>query len=162
MIESLPQSSVAASIGRPLLLMLALSTLLFQASLADEFENISDIEKCSDIPVKAERLLCYDTVADGGVFNEQKSQQAKVESFGSKEVQPESSVDELAVTIVEVQKAASRIHYFRTADGTVWKQTSASNWNLDVPFQATIKAGVFSSFFLVAEGGKSTRVKRVQ
>lgn len=162
MINALLQNSVAVLVGRPLLLGLAASTLFFQPLVADEFENISDVEGCSAIADKVERLLCYDTVVDGGVFNEQQSQEAKVESFGSTESQPVSSVDELAVTIVRVQKSSSKIHYFQTADGTVWKQSSASGWNLDVPFQATIKAGVMSSFFLVAEGGKSTRVKRVR
>jgi hypothetical protein len=160
--NSFPKSTVAGLVGRQLMLGLTVSTLLFQALVADEHENVSDAEACRKIADKSERLLCYDTVADGGVFNEQQAQQARVDSFGGKEKQPESSIDQLAVTIVKVQKAGNRIHYFQTADGTVWKQTSASSWKLDVPFQATIKAGVLSSFFLVAEGGKSTRVKRVK
>ena len=160
--KSFPKSTAAVPIAPKLILGLAVSTLLFQAVVADEPENVSDAEACRKIADESERLLCYDTVADGGVFNEQQAQQARVESFGGSQKQPESSVEQLAVTIVKVQKADNRIHYFHTADGTVWKQTSASNWKLDVPFQATIKAGVLSSFFLVAEGGKSTRVKRVR
>jgi hypothetical protein len=160
--KSFPKSTAAFLIRRQLILGLAVSTMLFQALMADEPENVSNVEDCRKISGKSERLACYDIVADGGVFNEQQAQQEKVESFGGTNKQPESSVEQLAVTIVKVQKADNRIHYFHTADGTVWKQSSASSWKLNVPFQATIKTGVFSSYFLVAEGGKSTRVKRVR
>lgn len=145
-----------------LLPALLASQVLMQPLLADEPTNVSDIKECRAIAAEAERLLCYDTVADGGVFSQQHLQQVQIENFGSQERQPEISVDQLTVTIVRVQKAANGIHYFYTADGQAWKQSSRSDWSLKVPFQAEIKAGTMGSFFLVNEGGKSTRVKRAQ
>ena len=138
------------------------SLLLLQPSLADEFTNISDIEGCQKIEAKAERLLCYDTVADGGIFNEQKLQEVQKENFGSKEKQPDVSVDQLTVTIVRVTKSNAGIHYFYTADNAVWRQSNRGRWNIKAPFEAKIKSGVMGSFFLVSESGKSVRVKRVQ
>lgn len=72
------------------------------------------------------------------------------------------SIDEINVTVVSVKKNNVGIHYFQTSDGQVWKQKSATRWGLEVPFDARIKKGLVGSFFLVHEGGKSTRVKRVK
>ena len=99
MMKSLPQKIVAVS-----LISLALPVSL----LADEFVNISDIKECRGIAARAERLLCYDTVADGGVFNEQQLQQVQKENFGKTEEKPsEGSVDRQAVTSVRISKSAS-------------------------------------------------------
>jgi len=136
--------------------------MLTQTLLADDFINVSDINDCRSIASEAERLLCYDTVADGGVYNLQQLQQVQKENFGSREKQSDISVDELTVTIVRVQKGANGINYFHTADGKVWKHSGRGSWNLKVPFQAEIKGGLMGSFFLVTEGGKSARVKRVR
>lgn len=156
------QRIVAVLFIGSLLLGLGVSQMLMQPLLADELMNVSDIKECRGIAAKAERLLCYDTVADGGIFNEQKLQQVQIENFGSKKRQPDISVDRLTVTIVRVQKGATGIYFFHTADGEAWKQSNRGNWSLKVPFQAEIKAGVMGSFFLVTEGGKSVRVKRVR
>lgn len=72
------------------------------------------------------------------------------------------SVDNLNVTIVRDQKDGLNIYYFQTSDGQVWKQQEAEPWNIKPPFEAKIKAGMLGSFFLVHEGGVSTRVKRVR
>ena len=72
------------------------------------------------------------------------------------------SIDRLNVTIVRSQKDGMNIHYFQTSEGQVWKQQEALRWNLKAPYEAEIKAGVLGSYFLVHEGGKSTRVKRVR
>lgn len=140
----------------------AVSLMLLQPLLADEFKNISDIKECRAIESKAERLLCYDTVADGGIFNEQKLQQVQEENFGITERQADVSVDQVTVTIVRVTKSATGVHYFYTADGAAWKQSSGRKWNVKAPFEAEIKTGMMGSFFLAAEGGRSTRVKRVR
>ncbi len=142
----------------------ALALILFaQTSAADDFVNISDIKECRAIEGKVERLLCYDTIADGGIYNEEKLQEAQEEDFGSKAGPTDISLEKLTVTIVKVSKAAGRIHYFYTDDGKVWKQsTPRGNWIIDVPFEAEIRSGMMGSFFLVLENGKSTRVKRVQ
>lgn len=134
-------------------------TAQVQHLLADEAEEVSNVSDCRSIAGDAERLLCYDTVLDGGIFNQK---QAQTERFGNKKLQPESAVDKLIVTIVKIQKSKSGIHYFYTADEQVWRQVNRGNWSRTVPVQAEIKSGAMGSFFLVTEGGKSTRVKRVQ
>jgi hypothetical protein len=72
------------------------------------------------------------------------------------------SVDKLNVTIVRSQKDSQNIYYYQTSDGQVWKQQEADPWNIKPPFEAEIKAGLLGSFFLVHEGGVSTRIKRVR
>ena len=72
------------------------------------------------------------------------------------------SVNKLNVTIVRTQKSGQNIHYYQTSEGQVWKQQEANPWNIKPPFEAEIKEGVLGSFFLVHEGGVSTRVKRVR
>jgi len=74
----------------------------------------------------------------------------------------QASVDEIHVTVVRVKKDGAGYFYFQTADDQVWKQRNASSWSMDVPFEAKIEKGMMGSFFLVSEGGKSTRVRRVK
>ncbi len=198
--KSLLQRLVAVPFSSSLLLGLFASQIIALPLLADEFINISDIKGCRAIRGDTERLACYDTVSDGGVFNEQKLKQVQVESFGSSALRkerapvapapstgtatatatpatapaapatapatpataPDIPVNRITVTITRVKKDGSGIHYFQTSDGQVWKQRNVSSWSLKVPFEAEIKAGMLGSFFLVNEGGKSTRVKRVK
>lgn len=137
--------------------------MLAQTVNADELTNIGDFKECRAIEAKAERLLCYDTIADGGVFNEQQLQRVQKENFGSREKPAEVvSVEQLAVTVVKVNKSGTGIHYFYTDDGAVWKQSNSGRWNIKAPFEAEIKSGKMGSFFLVSESGKSVRVKRVR
>lgn len=138
------------------------SLLLLPPLLANELVNISDIRDCRGVTGSAERLLCYDTVADGGVFNEQKLQQVQEDNFGKVETQPEVSVDQLTVTITRVTKSSTGVHYFYTEDGKAWRQSNGGRWTVNAPFEANIKKGLMGSFFLVTEGGKSERVKRVK
>jgi hypothetical protein len=154
------KTSVAST--RLLLLGLVAALLPHQALLADEFENVSNFKECRSIEDKAERLLCYDTIADGGIFNEQQVEQAKKEAFGKKETEFDESDDRIAVTIVRIQNGSGSTQYFHTDDGAVWKKDGRGKWSLQVPFQAQIKAGMMSSFFLSTEGGKSSRVQRVR
>ena len=199
--KSLLQRIVTVPFLNSLLIGLCASQIIALPLLADEFANISDIKGCRAITGDTERLACYDTIIDGGIFNEQILKQVQVESFGSgslrKEKPPaapapatetgtataagtgtaaagtgtvskapaattDTSADELSVTITRVKKDGSGIHYFQTSDGQVWKQRNAGSWSLKVPFEAEIKKGLMGSFFLVNEGGKSTRVKRVK
>jgi len=74
----------------------------------------------------------------------------------------QGSVDEIRVTVVRVKKDGAGYFYFQTSDNQVWKQRNASSWSMEVPFEAKIEKGMMGSFFLVNEGGKSTRVKRVK
>ena len=136
--------------------------VLVQPLLADEFVNISDFKECRAIEAAAERLVCYDTIADGGVFNEQQLEKVRKEHFGNKERPEEVSIEQLTVSIVEVKKSATGVHYFYTADGAAWRQSTSGRWTQKAPFEAEIKTGVMGSFFLVSEKGKSVRVKRVR
>lgn len=139
------------------------SLLLLQPLLAEEFVNITDAEGCREIEASAERLLCYDTVAAGGVFNEQKIEEVQKENFGKTgEKEPEVSADQVSVTVVRVSRSGTGIHYFYTEDGAVWKQSTAGRWGVSAPFEAEIKTGVMGSYFLAVKDGKSVRVKRVK
>ncbi|MBT8074251.1 MAG: hypothetical protein HKP21_11135 [Xanthomonadales bacterium] len=184
------------------LLVLLVSQMFALPLMAAELKNISEIEGCRAIKGEKERLLCYDTVLDGGIFNEEKVEKVKVEEFGSEKMPkppsekaapvaetaitapaaapvadtpaaaaPEEpspapkisdSGDRLSVTVVRSKKGNYGIHYFQTADGQVWKQVNAQTWTDSAPYDATLKKGILGSFFLVTEGGKSTRVKRVK
>ena len=99
---------------------------------------------------------------DGQVYGRKQLEKVQKENFGKNEKESVPTVDQVSVTIVNVQKSSSGAHYFHTADGNVWKQSGKGNWNLPVPFQARVKSGALGSYFLVAESGKSTRVKRVR
>lgn len=148
---------------RAFLLCSLLTPLCVQAVLADTPVNVKDITKCRSIDGKAERLLCYDTIADGGIFNEQQLQQVRVENFGSKKKVTDVSVDELTVSITRIQKDVNGLRYFQTSDGQVWKQQNMGSWSSKVPFDAEIKAGTLGSFFLKEKGGKrSIKVKRIR
>lgn len=136
--------------------------MLAGPAAADDTGEIRDIRKCRSIEGRAERLLCYDTLADGGVYGQKQVEKVQRENFGSKDKEPEISVDKLTVTIVRVQEGQNRVRYFHTADGRVWKQNGRGKWNMEVPFQAEIRSGMMGSFFLVTENGKSTRVRRVR
>lgn len=146
---------------------LLIAALLLLAGLqplahADEPGEISAVSDCRQITAKMERLLCYDTVVDGKVYGQEQLEQVQKENFGKNEKASVPSVDQVSVTIVNVQRSSSGTHYFHTADGNVWKQSGKGRWNLPVPFQAQVKSGALGSYFLVAETGKSTRVKRVR
>lgn len=197
--KSLLQKVAAVPFFSTLLISFSVSQMFMLPLLADEPVNISDIKGCRGIKSDVERLSCYDTVNDGGIFNEQKQREVRVEDFGSetmpKKPAPEPatapavatepsdtsvapavapvqetapvagkgiSPDKLDVTIVRLKKGNGGIYYFQTSEGQVWKQQNARSWNLKAPFDAKIKRGVMDSFFLVHEGGKSTRVKRVK
>lgn len=80
-----------------------LTHILVQPLLADEPINVSDFKGCRLIKAKSERLLCYDTIADGGIFDNQKLQQVQVDNFGSAKKEIDVSVDRLTVSIVRNQ-----------------------------------------------------------
>ncbi|MGB5293018.1 MAG: hypothetical protein WBN41_16370 [Lysobacterales bacterium] len=206
--KSLLQKAVAVPFFSTLLISLSVSQMFMLPLLADELVNITDIKGCRGIKSDIERLSCYDTVNDGGVFNEEKQREVRVEDFGSEtmpkapppepapapvsapapvtttdsssapvsepvaEVTPVQeaapaagkviSADELDVTIVRLKKGNGGIYYFQTSEGQVWKQQNAVSWNIKAPFDARIKRGLLNSFFLIHEGGKSTRIKRVK
>ena len=133
-----------------------------QTVLADETIDVSEFQDCRAIKGMAERLLCYDTIADGGVFNTQKLEQAQQETFGNKQQPSTISVDSLNVTVVKTQKDGTGRIYFFTDGGQVWKQAEVKRYSTSVPFEAKIDSGVMGSFFLVNHKGRGTRVERVR
>jgi len=84
------------------------------------------------------------------------------EAKSSPPPQTKISVDQIQVTVVRVQKDATGHHYFQTSDDQVWKQQDGRRWTTRAPFDAKIEKGMMGSFFLISEGGISTRVKRVK
>lgn len=157
--KSILQKNFAINTG---LCGLGVLLLSLQPIFAAEPVNVSKFGDCRVIKGSAERLLCYDTVADGGVFNQQQLEQVQVENFGSKEKEAEISVDKITTTIVRVQKDANGLRYFQTSDGQVWKQSNPGSFNSKAPFEVELKSGMMGSFFLVNEDGRSIRVKRVK
>lgn len=166
---------VSAGLKPSVLAALATIFLPMQSTQGDEAEGIRDIKECRAIEAGARRLLCYDTVIDGGVFSAaplQVAQQADIESVEERPAapavretaaeQPAETPDRVGVTIVRVQRASSGTHFFFTDSGEVWKQSGRGSWSLTVPFDAEIKKGALGSSFLVSEGGRSTRIKRVR
>lgn len=133
-----------------------------QTVLADETIDISEFQGCRAIKGMAERLLCYDTIADGGVFNTQKLEEAQRETFGNKQQPSAISVDRVDVTIVKAQKDGTGRIYFFTEDGQVWKQQEVKRYSTSVPFEAKIESALMGSFFLVNDKGRGTRVERVR
>ena len=89
--KSLLQRIITVPFSGSLLLGLCVSQMIALPLLADEFTEISDIRKCRAISSDKERLACYDTISDGGVFNEQKLKQVQVESFGSSSLRKEKA-----------------------------------------------------------------------
>lgn len=145
-----------------LTVLLGPSVTLVQPLSADEYINVTDFRDCRAIEGKAERLLCYDTIADGGVFNIQQIKQVQQETFGAKDREPDISIDTLSVTIERVEKGSNDTRYFYTTGGQVWKQQKPGLYPSKVPFEAEINSGSLGSFFLVNESGRSIRVKRVK
>lgn len=206
------QKNVTNSLAKIVLSGLFISQFLVSSVMAEEFQNVTDIQGCRVIKNEKQRLACYDAVSGGGIFNEKQYEQVKVEEFGSRtlpkqseqapapvpaekaspaatatmttpaspstepatvtvqQAEPvaapptrqEDNSKQLSVTIVRSQKDGNGYHYFQTSDKQVWKQQNAGGWSAKVPFDAVIKKGAMGSFFLVNEGGKSTRVKRVK
>ena len=133
-----------------------------QPLLADEYINVTDFRDCRTIKGKAERLLCYDTIADDGVFNTQQIRQVQQETFGANDRESDISIDTLSITIERVEKGNNDKRYFYTEGGQVWKQQKPGRYPSKVPFEAEIKSGAMGSFFLVNESGRSIRVTRVK
>jgi hypothetical protein len=66
------------------------------------------------------------------------------------------------VVVVGVRQLEGRSARFTLEDGDVWIQTSTGRLLLpDVPFNAELKPGAMSSYFLVpTERGRAVRVRR--
>jgi hypothetical protein len=129
--------------------------------------------KCADIKKSKRRLKCYDTV-----IKEQhpemfeKMEEARIEEqreeFGLPRGQAGDKdtevLERVEVMIIENAKSRNGKWLLVTEDGQVWLQSGIQTFFLrKKPFAASLKKGLFGSFFLVITGTKKTyRVKRVK
>ncbi len=140
---------VAHTLPGTWLLYVVLFFTFITPSMAEDFINISDIKDCRAISAEQERLLCYDTVIDGGIFNEQQVRQKRAEVFGSKTMAnsepvapapPESSSPSSKAGIAEAPPAATK------------KSRNDSSDSLTVTIVKTRKDGNGFYYFQTAEG----------
>lgn len=138
--------------GAPLLFVVLFSAFV-TPSMAEEFVNISDIKGCRAIKDEQERLVCYDTVMDGGIFNEQKVRQKKVETFGSKTMPPvEPAVSEPSAPPVKAEVAKAPAESTRKSPPVPKKSKKDSSDSLAVTIVRTKKDGNGFYYFQTSEG----------
>lgn len=140
----------------PVLLALLVTMTPAGPSSADERLAQVSPETCRAIEADADRLACYDELTQSDAWA------APCDQAGHSAPDSWTPAERTSVTIVRIQISESKVRYFHTENGEVWRQTDRGSWNLAVPFQADLKPGRLGSFFLVTEGGKSARVKRVK
>jgi hypothetical protein len=70
--------------------------------------------------------------------------------------------ERIPIVVVALRETRGRNIVFTTDDGNVWIQTDGrSNYYPNVPFQAALRPGAMSSYFLVPnERGRAVRVRR--
>lgn len=125
-------------------------------SFADDAPAHASPETCRAIAADADRLACYDELTRSDAWA------APCDLARHSAPDSGTPAERTSVMIVRIQISENKVRYFHTESGEVWKQTDRGSWNLAVPFQADLKPGRLGSFFLVTEGGKSARVKRVK
>ena len=77
-----------ASLRQVTMIMLS---LFFTATLqAEEPVNVTTFEGCQAITRDKARLVCYDTIAKGEIYNEEKREQLRVEEFGAEKMRKPS------------------------------------------------------------------------
>ena len=149
----------------------------FQTEVAEK--TISTIGECRSIEQDPVRLVCYDTVSDGGIFTLKERRKAVAEQFGKADVRkekPEKSAkvqddtdeqedaDSLEVEVVAVKKSKLGRLFFYTGDGQVWRQLGSEFIPKEAtPYKAILKKGPIGSYSLVSvKLPKAVKVKRVK
>lgn len=134
-------------------LYLAVSQLFILPLMADELVNISDIKGCQEIRGDAERLLCYDTVSRGGVFNEQQLKQVQVEKFGSNSMPKTEKPVPAAVTEPEVAAKQETPPVTKTAkEPAPAAGVDLSPDRIDVTIVRVKKGGDGTHYFQTSDG----------
>lgn len=127
---------------------LAVSQLCVLPLMADDFVNISDVKGCRGINGDVERLSCYDTVIDGGVFNEQKLRQVRIEEFGS-ETMPKDPAPTVTKAPETKPTIASPTPQATPAPADV-KEVSADKLNVTIVRTKKGAGGIY--YFQTSEG----------
>ena len=158
--------------------LLALSVLPIAAALAqpEGAETWADLEACAAIERSNARLACYDGVLGRPPSPEEPAATTAAPSPaatpGAAAVVPAvaaaapsaaaSSATPRTVVIVEVRLRSPSDATFVTDDGQVWDQIDSGRGRYpEVPFEATLERGSFSSTFLVSPaGGPRIRITR--
>ena len=142
-------------------------------------QSSEDLSRCGSIEDDAKRVACYDEISG----RQSTAKDVTMEAAPSSSAPAAAESEEYAPLTADVgaesldgadkdkpvrghvtscRKDSFNDYFFYFDNGQVWKQRNAGGWSSEVPFEAEIKKGLMSSFFLVNEGGKSTRVKRVK
>ncbi len=141
-----------------------------------------DLQNCSTVQDKLDRLICYDNLAAG--VSPAAPTVSPVQSFGKKDVAvtPVSApakaqtsdsfgitkptgkqLEQVELTVSKVKKGTYGNMMITFANGQVWKQTDNKRFKLKSDQAVFIKKGAFGSFLLGTQSRNTTiRVKRVK
>ena len=131
------------------LLGLCISYISASQVLAEEFMNISKPEGCRAIGGDEERLRCYDTVFDGGVFDKKQLRQVQVEKFGDSKMKkaPVPEPEATSETAPAIAPATAKVE-----NNARPKNMHATSDRLSVTIVASQKSNVGIHYFKTSEG----------
>ena len=108
--KPLLQKTMVVPFLRYLFLTLGMVQMFISPLQADELMNIDKVEDCGKIKGDKERLACFDTVINGGIFNEEILKQVQIDEFGAstmaKEPAPATAPASEVVTTPQAQPSA--------------------------------------------------------
>ena len=125
-------------------------------------------EGCAAFPDDVERLACYDEIATAVVpdtisrMREAKAKQVK-EEFGLFKPGPGQILDELAVTVVRVERTLHGKVRLIMDDGAVWVQTDSKGVYYPKTFTGVVKKAMMGSYIFSPDTkDKAIKVKRAK
>ena len=126
----------------------------------------STFEECAGVLDDVERLACYDEVANAVVPDTVKSmREAKarqqVEEFGLIRPSPGEVLDELAVTVVAIERTLHGKARLIMESGAVWVQTDTKTVYYPKNLTGVIKKGMMGSYIFSPDTkDRAIKVKR--